>query len=78
LLDPLRFALESTGSARAICLLQVRRMRFQSDRFGLFAATRRVLFDRPLLAAGSTDRRNTLSEFLLWGLVLQGFTWSFF
>jgi hypothetical protein len=32
---------------------------------------------RPLLAAGSTDRRNTFCELLSWGLKEQGLSWPF-
>jgi TfoX/Sxy family transcriptional regulator of competence genes len=31
----------------------------------------------PALSVDSTDRRNTLSKLLSWGLILQGLAWSF-
>ncbi|MDE0850513.1 hypothetical protein, partial [Yoonia sp.] len=39
--------------------------------------TEAVVFDGPILAVCSTDRRNTLRKSLSWGLILQGLAWPF-
>jgi len=38
---------------------------------------KRTSGERPLLAAGSTDRRNTFCELLSWGLIEQGLSRPF-
>jgi hypothetical protein len=44
---------------------------------GLSARKNEATEERPLVAAGSTDRRNTFCELLSWGLIEQGLSRPF-